>query len=127
MTLNAYEGFDVVQASIKVTNAGDGLSQAINVDPVEYHVGDVVHVVLETVVSRISYETIKDTEVLKRVHTLRAGSGTIVDESYARGVLAAQEIAIERAKGVVRLDLDGNGDGAAPKPARRARKPKTDA
>jgi len=122
--LSPYEGLDVVQASIKVTNAGDGLSTAINVDPVEYHVGDVVHVVLETVVARVSYETVKDTDVLKRVHTLRAGNGTIVAEDFARGVLAAQEIAIEKAKGVQRLELDGEtgNDNGAPKPARRSRR-----
>ena len=131
MTLTAYEGLDVMQASIKVTNAGDGLSEAINVDPVEYHVGDVVHVVLRTEVARVSYEPIRDTDVLKRVHTLRARSGTIVEESLVRGVLAAQEIAIERAKGVVRLQLDGeeietNGDEPKPKRSRRPRKPASD-
>lgn len=79
--LTPYEDRDVIQSSIRLTNAGDGLSQALAIAPAEYHVGQTVHVVIEAEVSRIAYEPVKDTDVLKRVHTLRAGLGTIVAEA----------------------------------------------
>jgi hypothetical protein len=108
--LNDYEGQDVLQASIRVINAGDGLSQAMLVGPAELHHGERVYVVLETEVARVSYDPLGDTGCLKRVHTLRAGTGTIVDAELVAEVLEQQRIAIEQAQGVERLDLDGNGE-----------------
>lgn len=104
--LNPHEGRDVTQATVRVTNAGDGLSDALGVAPVEYHIGDRVFVVLETTCSRVAHELIKDTDVLRRVHTLRADLGTVVDEQLVRGVLDAQTKAIDAARGVPRLPLD---------------------
>lgn len=107
--LSSFEGRDVVQSSIKVTNAGDGLSDAMAVDPAEYHLGGTVHVVLECEVSKVDYHPISGTEVLRRVHTLRAGTATVVSAELVADVLEAQRVAIEKAKGIQRLDLDGSG------------------
>jgi hypothetical protein len=109
--LMPYEDRDVVQSTIRVTNAGDGLSEALAVDPAEYHLGQKVHVVLETEVVKVTYDEIGDTDVLRRVHTLRAGIGTIVDEKVVAKVLREHRVALERAKGVTRLPgVDGDGD-----------------
>jgi len=109
-TLKPYEDREVVQSTIRVVNAGDGLSQAMSVDPAEYHLGETVHVVLECEVVKVTYDEISDTDVLRRVHTLRAGTGTIVEPKLVTEVLEAQRIAIERAKGVERLPVDGDGE-----------------
>ena len=76
--LSSFEGRDVLQSSIKVTNAGDGLSDAMLVDPAEYHLGDSVYVVLECVVARVDYQALTGVDALRRVHTLRAGTATVV-------------------------------------------------
>lgn len=107
-SLSPFEGADVLQATIKVTNAGDGLSEALAVDLVPLHQGDTIYVVLETVVSKITYEPIKDVEALKRVHTLKATAGTIVDASLVAEVMAAQKAKILEAQGVVELEFGGD-------------------
>lgn len=109
--LTPFEGTDVIEATVRVTNAGDGLSEALGIDPVEYHQGDTVYVLLETTVSRVSYEAVKaDSEFLKRVHTLKAGTGTIVDEHFARESIEMQREINQRARdaaaGQGRLDDD---------------------
>lgn len=111
MTLTQYEGRDVAQATIRLTNAGDGLSQAMGIDPAEYHHGEKLYLVIEAEVAKVTYDTIRDTDLLARVHTLRAGVSTIVDEAFAKDVLEEQRIALEKAKGVTRLPL-ANGDDA---------------
>lgn len=105
--LAPFEGMDVLQSSIKVTNAGDGLSDAMAVDPAQYHLGDTVCVVLECQVARVDYQQITGVEALRRVHTLRAGTATVVAPELVGDVLEAQRVAIEKARGIVRLDFDG--------------------
>ena len=106
-TLTPFEDRDVAAASIKITNAGDGLSEALAIAPAEYHQGDRVYVVLETEVAKVTYEPIRKSDDLRRVHTLRAGVGTIVDEALVRKVVETQRkantLAREAAAGVVRL------------------------
>jgi len=104
--LSQFEGRDVLQATIKVTNAGDGLSEALGIEPVEYHLGETVYLVIEAEVSRVNYEEIKDTGALKRVHTFRAGHATMVEGQLVAKVLEDQRIALEKAKGVERLPMD---------------------
>lgn len=104
--LAEFEGHDVAQTTIRVTKAGDGLSAALSVAPVEFDLEDEVYIVLRTSCVRVSHEPIKDTGVLRRVHTLAAIEGTIVKQSLVDKVLQEQRVAIEQAAGVHRLELD---------------------
>jgi len=101
--LTPYEDRDVVMCAIKLTNAGDGLSDAMAIEPAEYQIGDTIHIVIEATVRRVAYEPVKDTDVLKRVHTLRADFGMVVPESVVGKSLDKTRRAVERAKGVERL------------------------
>jgi len=103
MGLQPFEGRDVVQASMRITRAGDGLSTALGIEPVEYHPGDRLHVLLEVEVGRVSYDPIKDTDCLRRVHTLVAGVGTVVDGKWAKDAIAKQRSANLAAAGVTEL------------------------
>lgn len=103
--LSSFEGRDVLQTTIRITRAGDGLSQALAVDPQEFHLAETVVVVLECQVARVHHEELNDTGVLRRVHTLRAGTATIMDEDVVRAALDDQRLAIERAQGIERLPL----------------------
>lgn len=122
--LRSFEGQEVIGARVKVTNAGDGLSDAMSIDPEEYPIGTHLTVVMQTVVTRASYEPVPKTDSLMRVHTLRAGLATIVDGGVAAPMLEEQRVKIEEAKGIKRLPLDedgdGDGDSAKKKTAKKA-------
>ncbi len=110
-----FEGRDVVGMKVAITNAGDGLSDAMLVAPVELHIGDKVFVVLEGEVTKVNYVKLRDTDVLNRVQTIRAGVATLVDEGLVKKVLDEQRLAIERAKGIERLDFEGDDQETEPK------------
>lgn len=104
MKLKKFEGHDVLETSIAVTNAGDGLSAALAVDPQEFQIGEKVYVVLETEVSKIRHEPLKDSPTnFRRVHILKAGNATTVDSQLVAGVLDEQRRKLEEAAGVISL------------------------
>lgn len=109
--MSRFEGREVIGTKIAVTNAGDGLSKAMSIDPAEHKLGERVYVVMETEVTRASFEETKDFPgKLQRVERLKAGVATIVDETLVKEVLDGQRIAIEQAEGVERLDFEGDDD-----------------
>jgi hypothetical protein len=121
--LSQFDNRDVLSATVAITGAGDGLLKALAVEPTEFHHGDRVFVVLEGEVTKVGFSPIKDTDALQRVHTIKAATVTMVDESLVRDVLDQQEIALERAQGIVRLPgmagedpdaADDPGDGDPP-------------
>lgn len=107
MGLAPFEGRDVLGAKVAITRAGDGLSKALAVDPQEWHVGDTVHVVIRCEVAKVGHQPIDDTDALIRVHTLRAGTATVVGENIVGELIDAQDARLEEAQGVQRLGLDG--------------------
>lgn len=108
--LKPYQGRDVLSAGVKIRSAGDGLSKALNVDPVEYPLDTILHVVLECVVTKHTYEEIKDTSALTLIHDLKAGRATIVDASLVERFLDEQERRIEEATPQKALSFDEDDD-----------------
>lgn len=110
--LSPFDGRDVLRSTIMVTKAGDGLSEAMKIDPQEFHHGERVYVVLECEVSKVRFDPIKDTDALSRVHVLAAGNAAIVDEQLVRQVLDEQadrvQAAREAAAGVQRIPWEGD-------------------
>jgi hypothetical protein len=104
--LGTFDGHDVITSTVAITNAGDGLSQAMSIEHTELHHGDKVYVVLECEVTNVAFPVIKDTESLSRKHTLRAGVATIVDKRLVDSVIGEQKRKINEAKGVVSLPLE---------------------
>jgi len=108
--LTEFEDHFVVSSGIRIHRAGDGLSDAMEIAPVELHHGDTVHIVLRCRVTRVAYEPVKDSDTeLVRVHTLKAVTGTIVDEKLVHKVLEEHRQAVDKAKGVERLPIE-DGD-----------------
>jgi hypothetical protein len=88
--LGEHDGKAVLSTGIKVTNAGDGLSKALAIEPVQLHHGQKVVIVMETEVDQIAYKPVKDTDGVQRLHTLKAGTATIIDAAIVREALEAQ-------------------------------------
>lgn len=105
--LGAFDGQQVLGTTIAVTNAGDGLSKAMRVDPQLLHLDQTVYVVLECTVGSIKFSPAgPDVSGVVRVHTLRAGAATLVDKDLVDQHLRDQERRIEEAAGVQRLPGD---------------------
>lgn len=98
--LSPFDGKPVVRSTIAVTNAGDGLSDALGIDPQEFHHGETVYVVLECEVVKVTHTPIdRDTPgILGRGHTLKAGTGTIVDADLVEAQVRRQAERIDTAK-----------------------------
>jgi len=104
--LGTFEGRDVIQASIKVTRAGDGLSKSLTLDPAVFHTGDKVTVALRCEVGSVIMKPIKDTEVYERVHTFIADEAIIIDDALVQKDLTEQRRRLEEKQGIQRLDLE---------------------
>lgn len=108
--IEVYEGRDVLQTTIQITNAGDGLSEALQVDPRVMHHGEKVYLVLECDVAKVSYPPIKDTDCLQRMHTLKAGRATFVEADLVMNTLNQQHVRITEAldarRGQGALDME---------------------
>ena len=141
--LPIFDDREVSRTAIKVTNAGDGLSAALQVDPQAFHLGEKVYVVLETVVSKVEHAPAVDGDTegpLVRSHVLRAGAATIVDEDLVAEqirvqtvrIKAAEEAAKEKQHGIKVLpgtgwqDEDGDDEGDSDGPAGLYDDPETD-
>jgi hypothetical protein len=82
MTLNRFEGREVVDTKMKVTNAGDGLSAALEIEPVELHLRQTVQVLLECEVTRVAFENASEGDGVVRVPTLKAGRATLITSDH---------------------------------------------
>lgn len=126
MTLAPFDNLPVLQTSLSLTNAGDGLSQAMKTAPEEFHHGQRIFIVYEAEVVKVRHDLIdKDdpTLGLARVHIAKAEVATLVDEDFVAERLKAQKIANEKLKdaeaGVTRIpgtipELDANHDDGLP-------------
>jgi hypothetical protein len=120
-TLSPYQGKEVLRTSIAIKGAGDGLSEAMGIDPQELAIGSRGVLVLEFVVEAHKHKPIKDTNALSLEQILKAGTATLIDSDVVQAALAAQREKIDKAKadasGQPRLvDTSGvlNPDAVAP-------------
>lgn len=96
--LSPYQGKDVLRTSISIKGAGDGLSEAMGIDPQELAIGSKGVLVLEFVVEGHKHKPIKDTNALSLEQILKAGTATLMDEEVVRDALARQREKIDKAK-----------------------------
>lgn len=96
--LSPYQGQEVLKTSVAVRNAGDGLSQALGIDPEELKLRSTVYVVLECEVKRHEHQPIDGTDALELKQILRAGNATMVDGSVVKEMIDQQADRIKRAR-----------------------------
>jgi hypothetical protein len=113
--LGTFDGRRVARTKIKVTNAGDGLSEGMQVAPQLLFIGDKCYVVLETEISKIEHTTVDPKDPysdLERTATLRADTGLIVDADLVKEHVQQQKLRVRKARdeaeGNLTLDVDGD-------------------
>lgn len=113
-TLHKFEGNEVIGSRVAIKKAGDGLSKALAVEPVELSMHQEVFVVLRCVVGGLHFTPVADTNGCVRTQDLVAGTATIVDKALVAELLQAQQDKIDEAEGKAKLDFTGeDGDGAS--------------
>lgn len=111
--LPPFEGSDVTSAALRVTNAGDGLSEALDLEPSSYHVGQKVWLVLEATVTQVNHKPTKAGSLkLQRVHTASALRAAPIAQHQAEPYLNAEQerVANLRASEADREMQLGQGD-----------------
>lgn len=101
--LPTFEEMPVNNATVRITRAGDGLSEALKIEPKALHLGDECYYVLRGTVVQVNHQE-KD-EVITRVHTVAADQITEVEPDVANKMLQAAAEDLERRK----AEVDGQG------------------
>lgn len=117
-----FEGRAVRRTAVKITKAGDGLSEALKIDPELYHHADEVFFVLRGLVTQVNHVPVSPVDSdLVRVHTIVTQEITRVApedvDAFLRAAAEriaaaaeAQRLAEEEAAGIARIDFAGDGD-----------------
>lgn len=107
-----YRGRPIRKVTVAVTNAGDGLSKALKVDPRNMEPGEDIYVVLRTRLAKDNYVFVQgrdgeDGSEVDLVYTLSAGDATIVDGDLVKQLVDDQaeriQLAYEEEHGIQRL------------------------
>lgn len=99
--LGTYRGHEIVGAAMKLTNAGDGLSKAMSLAPVDLDFGQRVHVIIEAVVTEHGLKPAITGDLhgpLRVVSTLRAEAATIVENSTVAKLMEKHKAALDKAR-----------------------------
>lgn len=114
--LPAFEGLTVHKAALRVTNAGDGLSEALDLEPQALELGDEVCFVLRGKVSQVNHKTGKDNAVV-RLHTVACEAIAPIDPSLADEAIATENERLAKLRdeknGQTRIDGEGDADPSA--------------
>lgn len=110
MGMSPYEGHDVIASGVEMPGASGGLNKALSVNALELQHDDRCYLIVETTVTKVRYDKVKDTDCLQRVHVLKVDNATPIDEGAVREALDAQIKLQEEAAGVHRLPLGETED-----------------
>lgn len=112
--LPAFEGVPVIYSSVAIAKAGDGLSDALKVDPIALHHGEEVWFVLRGHVAQVNHVPIKsdDSSRLVRKHRIDAEAIAIITSETGKPLLdeALAEVKrkIDESRGVEAFDFDAD-------------------
>lgn len=112
--LPEYLGKPTVRTTIAVTNTGDGLSQAMAVDPVVYEPGSTQYVVIECDVPSHTFELNEDGDAYELKQKLRGGVAVVVDADLVKRVVDEQRERIRKARdeaqGIMAMPFEAGSD-----------------
>lgn len=112
--LGNFEGDQIARSTVKITKAGDGLSDALKVEPVVFHRGDTVYFVLRGKVRYAAFPPEKkDSADVVRQHIIDTVDIAIVQEADVAKMLEENakrvQAGIDSMKGQGSI-LDGEDD-----------------
>lgn len=115
-SLKPFEDHDVRGAKVIITKAGDGLSDALSLDPESYDLHEQVYFILRGEVQKVRYESVTPSSSdLNRVHIVVTQEIARADADDVAALLETAtdrvRLAKEEAEGVQRIDFEG-GEGA---------------
>jgi len=112
--LPLFERRRVDEARVRITKAGDGLSEALRVEPRALHLGDQVAYVLRGTVRQVNHRSreIDEIEIVTRLHTVEATAITEIDADLADKLLneAAEMLAAAQAEADGQTSLYDGGE-----------------
>jgi len=101
--LPPFESNDVASARVRITKAGDGLSEALKVEPRAIQLGERVFYVLAGECVQVNH--VEKDDNLTRVHTIAADRITEVEQNIAEKILQAAAEETERKKAQIEGQL----------------------
>jgi hypothetical protein len=89
----------LVRSAVKITRAGDGLSEALKLEPTALHHSDEVYFVLRGEVTQVNHRpSSREEDNLVRVHTVEAQEIAMVDGSAVEKLLADERLRVKKLK-----------------------------
>lgn len=98
MALPTFEGEPVAKATVRITRTGDGLSEALKIDPQAFHPGQRLHFVLSGTVQQVNHVQADEDAPLERRHTITTDAIYEIDPDTARKLIAAAAEELERTR-----------------------------
>jgi hypothetical protein len=95
-TLPAFEGHDARKSQLRITKAGDGLSEALSLGPRHWSLDDEVYLVMRAQVTQINHRVEKDSDDVIRVHTAEALEVTEVNGKDVKAFLEAESERVQK-------------------------------
>lgn len=90
-----YEGRPVRKSSIKIKGLGDGLSDALAIEPRDFQPGDIAYVVLEVVAGDKNHKYMQDADSWNLIQVTTAQRGAFIDAAVAKPILDGVTVAVE--------------------------------
>lgn len=108
--LHDFEGNEVHRSAVKITGAGDGLSDALTLDNVEIPKHEERYFVIRAKCADISFPTDKK-GITTRVHKMSTDDIMLMDDDLAKRMLAANAESFARKKAQVdgQMELEESG------------------
>lgn len=112
--LPEFEGMTVSKCSVRITKAGDGLSEALDLEPKAMHAGDEAFYVIKVQFTSVNHKADKKSGTLVRVHTAEVEDIVEIDAATAVQMIDEERAELRRrqreaavAHGRPELPLDG--------------------
>lgn len=106
-----YDGRPVRKSSLTIRGTGDGLSDALSIEPQTFSPLDTAYVVLEVEMSDVDHKYMKDADAWNRVQVCKAVRGAFIEQSIAQPILDNIAVAFAELKdeesGAQTLGLEG--------------------
>lgn len=116
-----FESCEVDRSSIKVTKAGDGLSEPLALDPQALAHGEEIYLVIRGKVTQVIHKpsSREEPDILTRVHVVEARDVALVAPDEVEGLLQRERQRVDKlkaaAEGVMPLPgMDGGQAAAEP-------------